>query len=335
MYCMNRINIVWLCQREVTSMQVRYPSPTQPDSVLPTDAGAPPIFSFANGELGALSNGIIRGLEKVTGQPKIKRMYLDYVDDKRPNHLFWQDAVARFELDVRVTREARAAISKTGPLLLIANHPFGVMDGIILCAELSKIRQDYKIITHSVLRQAPAVMHQILPIDFSETDHALATNLATRQAAIAQIKNGGALVLFPSGGISLAPKVLGPARDVEWKTFVARLALLPNTTTVPFYFAGQNSLVYMMARRVSLTLGYSLMFREICRRIGSRVDVTIRTPVTADQLKQIGNRNAVTAYLRRITYGDSLADSLGDSPANDAGTDSNKHAQLPAATMTK
>ena len=262
-----------------------------------------PIFSFANGELGVLSSGVIRTLEKITGQPKIKRLYLDYVDDGRPDHLFWQDAVARLELTTHVHKERGAVIPKSGPLLVIANHPFGVIDGLILCAELSKVRQDYKIITHRVLRQAPAVMHQILPIDFSETETALATNLETRKAAIQQIKNGGALVLFPSGGISLAPKVLGTAVDVEWKTFVARLALVPGTTTVPMYFSGQNSLVYMMARRMSLTLGYALMFREIRRRIGSRVDVTIRKPVTADQLKAMGDRNQVTGYLRRLTYG--------------------------------
>lgn len=270
-----------------------------------------PIFSFANGELGSLSNRIIRGLEKVTGQPKIKRLYLDYVDDDRPSHLFWQDAVTRLGLQVHVQAEVGAAIPKTGPLLIIANHPFGVIDGLILCAEVSKVRQDYKIITHRVLRQAPAVMHQILPIDFSETKDALAVNMETRQAAIRQIESGGALVLFPSGGISLAPHVIGPARDTEWKTFVARLALIPSTTIVPVFFPGQNSLMYMAARRLSVTLGYSLMFREICRRLDSRVDVIIRKATTAEALKPIGNRNAVTAYLRALTYGDSVTDSLG------------------------
>ena len=60
---------------------------------------------------------------------------------------------------------------------MIANHPFGVIDGLVLCAMMSEIRQDYKIITHQVLRQAPAVMDKILPIDFAETETALATNL--------------------------------------------------------------------------------------------------------------------------------------------------------------
>lgn len=262
-----------------------------------------PIFSFADGEMGAISNAVIRGLEYCTGQPKIKKIYLDYVDDNRPDELFWQDAVSRLDLKVNLKFEDGAEIPKTGRLLVVANHPFGVIDGLILCSELSKVRQDYKIITHQVLRQAPAVMHQILPIDFDTTEAALRTNMMTRKDAVKQVEDGGAVVLFPAGAISLAPKVIGKAHDAEWKTFAAKLASIENTTILPVFFEGQNSFSYMLARKMSQTLGYSLMFREICRRIGSRVDVTIRKPVTTDALKDFGSRNDITAYLRALTYG--------------------------------
>ncbi|MGC6484411.1 MAG: lysophospholipid acyltransferase family protein [Candidatus Puniceispirillales bacterium] len=263
-----------------------------------------PIFSFADGEMGPISNALIRGIEKVTGQPRIKKLYVDYVNDDRPNHLFWQDAVDRLSLRVNVNFDSGAYIPETGRLLVIANHPFGVIDGLILCSEISKVRQDYKIITHQVLRQAPAVMDQILPINFEETEEALHTNMQTRKDAVKQIKGGGALILFPSGAISRAPKVIGQAEDSTWKTFAAKLAQIEDTTILPVFFTGQNSLSYMAARKFSQTLGYSLMFREIVRRIGSRVDVTIRKPVTTRDLAQFSSRNEVTAFLRSLTYGD-------------------------------
>lgn len=262
-----------------------------------------PIFSFADGEMGPISNAFIRGLERFTGQPKIKNIYLDYVNDDRPGHLFWQDAVARLKLDVNLSFEDGAHIPETGRLLVVANHPFGVIDGLILCSELSKVRHDFKIITHQVLRQAPAVMHQILPINFEESEAALRTNMQTRKDATKQVEDGGALVLFPAGAISLADKVIGPARDAEWKTFGAKLASIENTTILPVFFDGQNSLSYMFARKISQTLGYSLMFHEICRRIGTTVDVKIRKPITSDELKQFDNRNAIINHLRDITYG--------------------------------
>ncbi|NDA08567.1 MAG: acyltransferase [Alphaproteobacteria bacterium] len=262
-----------------------------------------PIFSFANGEMGPISNALIRGIEKFTGQPRIKKIYVDYVSADRPNHLFWQDAVERLNLTLNVQFDPGAYIPKTGRLLVIANHPFGVIDGLVICSEISKIRTDYKIITHQVLRQAPAVMHQILPIDFDTTEEALRTNMQTRKDAIRQVQEGGALILFPAGGISLAPKVIGPAHDAEWKTFAAKLALIENTTILPVFFSGQNSLSYQAARKVSQTLGYSLMFREIVRRIGTNVDVTIRKPVTSEDLSTFSDRNQITAYLRDLTYG--------------------------------
>ncbi len=262
-----------------------------------------PIFSFASAELGPISNAFIRGLERFTGQPRIKRIYTNYINDGRPRALFWQDAVVRLNLTVNLTVETGVVIPKTGPLLVIANHPFGVIDGLILCAEISKIRSDYKIITHRVLREAPVIKDQILPIDFDETEAALQTNMQTRKDAVAQIENGGALILFPAGAISLAHNVFGNAEDSAWKFFVAKLSCIKGTTTLPVFFSGQNSSVYMLARRISLTLGYSLMFREIRRRIGKTIDVTIRKPITADDLKCFDSRVDITRHLRDITYG--------------------------------
>ena len=262
-----------------------------------------PIFSFADGEMGALGSWIIRNLERFTGQPRIKQLYLDYVDDQRPHHLFWQDAVARLNISVNRCVEAGATIPKNGRLLVIANHPFGVVDGLILCSEISKIRPDYKIITHEVLRQAPAVKHQILPIDFTETPAALTTNMQTRHDALAHLKNDGALILFPAGAISRTRRIIGTAHDAEWKPFAARLAQTADTTILPIFFSGQNSFSYMLSRQISQTLGYSLMFHEICRLIGSEITLTIRQPIASTTLAHFANRHEIIGYLRDITYG--------------------------------
>lgn len=262
-----------------------------------------PIFSFANGEMGPFASGFIRAMEKVTGQPKIKKIYFDYVDDNRPSDMFWTDALERLNITYHLHNEAAAQIPKTGRLLVVANHPFGVIDGLVLCSMVSKIRQDYRIITHQVLRQAPAVMDKILPIDFAETQTALNTNLNTRTEAQKFLKAGGAVIIFPAGGISLAPNFIGPAFDVEWKTFAAKLAQIPDTTILPIFFSGQNSLSYMAGRKISQTLGYSLMFREICRMIGQDIKVTIRKPIHSASLKVFKDRNEITNYLRALTYG--------------------------------
>jgi putative hemolysin len=277
----------------------------RPNVSHPTDLH--PIFSFANGEMGALSNHFIRSIEKITGQPRIRKLYFDYVKDDLPPENFWSDALGRLNISIDLTRSnidgIPASIPATGPVLAIANHPYGVIDGLALCALMADVRQDYKIITHRVLRQAPAVMDKILPVDFDETEAALASNLKTRADANKHMKNGGAVIIFPAGAISLAPNFVGNAIDTDWKTFAAKLAQVPDTTTIPFYFDGRNSLLYQMARRISVTLGYSLMFREICKKMGHSISLHMRQPIHASTLSQFGSRTEVTEYLRRCTYG--------------------------------
>lgn len=268
------------------------------------DTSSHPVFSFANGELGPVANRFIRSVEKVTGQPKIKKLYFDYVEaDLNPAN-FWTDALDRLGISIDLHTEDGATIPKTGPTVIIANHPYGVIDGLVLCALMSNVRQDYKIITHRVLRQAPATMDKILPIDFDETDAALANNLQTRRDAEAFLAGGGAVVIFPSGAISLADNLVGAARDPEWKNFAAKLATKPGTVTVPFLFDGQNSPLFMAARKLSLAFAYSLMFREIVKLMGTSVSLTMRRPVTAEFLQAQGTRKDITQYLRCKTYGD-------------------------------
>ena len=256
--------------------------------------------------MGSVSNAIIRCLEKVTGQPIVEKLYFDYVNDNLNPEYFWSDALdrLRIKLDVRkdIYNGVLASIPSTGRVVAIANHPYGVIDGLALCSIMAEARQDYKIITHRVLRQAPAVMDKILPIDFDETEAALQTNLESRRQALKHLKHGGAIIIFPAGAISLSPNIVGAASDEPWKSFVAKLAMQPDTTTVPFYFEGRNSALFQIARKISLTLGYSLMFREICKRMGTELVVSMRPAIHSSELAEMANRNVVTQFLRRQTY---------------------------------
>ncbi|MGC6517766.1 MAG: lysophospholipid acyltransferase family protein [Candidatus Puniceispirillaceae bacterium] len=268
-----------------------------------TTSSQDPIFSFANAELGPLSNACIRAIERLTGQRLIKRIYLDYVDENRPDEYFWRDALKRLKINLVVKKNTDIQIPKTGRLLIIANHPFGVIDGVALCAMVSEVRSDYRILTHRVLRQAPAVMDNILPIDFDEDEKALRNNLQTRKDAVSHLKNGGAVIIFPAGAISLSPRIVDKAVDAEWKKFVAKMANVPDTTIMPFYFEGKNSLLFQLARRISQTLGYSLMFREIKRRMNTTLPVIMRKPLSSNDLAHLEDRTEMTDYLRCATYG--------------------------------
>ena len=145
----------------------------------------------------------------------------------RPGETFWQAAVRSLALDVRHDADAPAAIPKTGPVVVVANHPYGVLDGIVISWLVSKVRADFLVLTNAVLMRAPEVRNFILPIDFSETEEARKTNLGSRAAARAQLGKGGVLVVFPAGAISTAPDKLGLQARGRRALAAVRLAAHP------------------------------------------------------------------------------------------------------------
>ena len=188
---------------------------------------------------------------------------------------------ARSNSTCATTPHALAAVPKTGPVVFVANHPYGVLDGIVMSWLVSKARPDFLVLTHIVLTRAPEAASSILPIDFSGAEGAEQTNLASRAAARAHLAKGGAIVVFPAGAISTAPDKFGlkPAVDGRWQPFVSQLIQRSQATVVPIWFGGQNSRLFQIASHVSLTLRLSLIFHEVKTRIGTALPVAIGAPI--------------------------------------------------------
>jgi hypothetical protein len=113
------------------------------------------LFSYATASDPPIQRALIRLVEKATGQPKLKRMYVENQRFPREGETFWQAAVRSLELDVRYDPHALSAVPKTGPVVFVANHPYGVLDGIVMGWLVSNARPDFLVLTHIVLTRAP------------------------------------------------------------------------------------------------------------------------------------------------------------------------------------
>ncbi len=263
------------------------------------------LFSYATANDPPLKRSVIRLVERATGQPRLKRMYLHNQRFPRPDENFWQAAVRSLALDVRYDHNALAAISKTGPVVVVANHPYGVLDGIVISWLISKVRTDFVVLTNAVLMRAPELQDFILPIDFSETEQAQRTNLASRAAARAQLDRGGVVMVFPAGAVSTAPDKLGlkPAVDWRWQPFASQLIQRSKAVVVPIWFGGQNSRLFQIASHLSYTLRISLIFHEVKSRIGTSLPVEIGAPIPFAAIAGIKDRQALADDLRHRVYG--------------------------------
>tara|TARA_Y100000817_G_scaffold285260_1_gene252360 strand:- start:12 stop:845 length:834 start_codon:yes stop_codon:yes gene_type:complete len=261
-------------------------------------------FTFATAEVNRIGQLFIMITELLTGKLKLKKLYDQYLSENRPPEYFWDDAITKLKLTIITNFQEGSYIPKKGKLIVIANHAFGVADGVSICSVISKVRQDYKMVTHKVLRQADAVKDKILPIDFNESKEALFTNINTRKEAETVLRNEGVIVLFPSGRIATKKK-LGKnikADDGEWKQWVSKLILKTKSPVLPIYFDGQNSQWYHMANKLGLTFRYSLCMYELKRKIGDDIYMYFGSLIPYENVVKIGDIIEITKYLRSVTY---------------------------------
>ena len=218
----------------------------------------------------------IRAVESMSGQPFLKKLYLDYQSENLPPDSFWDEVIARLDLDVHIHAGSPAHVPETGPLVVVANHPYGVLDGIAICWLVAQRRKDFKILINSVLCRAREMTDHVLPIDFEPTPQALETNLQSRKLARAHLEAGGVVIVFPSGGIATTPTLLSrEAREEPWAPLVGQLVRRTKAAVLPVFFAGQNSLLFQWASHISYAMRIALIFHEVRRRIGTRLDMVI------------------------------------------------------------
>jgi putative hemolysin len=266
-------------------------------------ADAIDTFSYAAAEDPGLKRFVIRLIERMTGQPRLKRIYDDHRANPRPGESFWDSAIRRLDLKIVTNEDALAKLPREGALVVVANHPFGVLDGIVICQLVARVRGDFRVLTNAVLNRAEEIKPFLLPVDFAETKEALDTNLKSRAAAKHHLMGGGCLIVFPAGGVSTTPKPWDiHAVDAEWKNLTARLITQAKAAVVPVYFAGQNSRLFQLASHLSMTLRLSLLFKEVHDRIGTELHVRIGDTIPYAKLATINDREKFMEHLRRATY---------------------------------
>jgi putative hemolysin len=194
-------------------------------------------------------------------------------------------------------------IPAAGPAVLVANHPYGILDGLAMGRILSAARGDFRIVAHVVFRKARELENVILPIDFSESKQAVARNLETRRQALEYLGGGGAIGIFPGGTVSTAAKPFSRARDPFWKTFTAKMIARSSAAVVPVYFDGANSRLFQIASHLNQTLRTALLISEFDSRVGDPLRVTIGKLLPPEQIRsRARDSRALMEYLRRETY---------------------------------
>ncbi|MEF2551302.1 lysophospholipid acyltransferase family protein [Aurantimonas sp. A2-1-M11] len=256
----------------------------------------------------------IRSMEELSGRRRLARLYGIW-----QRHVASGDAPAfAMMLDlmrIRLRMRGRLPDPASLPerLVMVANHPFGIGDGVAMLALAEQIGRPFRILINADLMKIPEMAVFGLPVSFEDTREAMAANMATRVEAIRLLAEGTTIVVFPAGGVATAPRIFGEADDLPWKQFTARLIKSGGAAVLPIHFDGQNGPLFHLVSKWSMTLRVGLLIGEFRRRYGGTIDLTVGRVIPFEELSAICDRRMLTERLRQAVFSLSQPDHAGGS----------------------
>lgn len=283
-------------------------------TLTPADAGETAVkphydrsaLSYAGSFDSKVRRFIIRAIEFCTGKITILRLARRFERQGVPRG---QEVFTRIletmGIELQTPAHEMAHIPKTGPVILVANHPHGLVDGVVLAELIGRVRTDYRILTRSLLtgldEEASSYM---IPVPFPHQADAQEKMVEMRSRAMAHLAEGGLVALFPSGSVAASQSLFGPAIEAPWNAFTAKMIRRSGATVVPMYFEGRNSRAYQIANQLSATLRQGLLIHEIARAVNKPMAPVIGAPLDQAEIDaRINDTSGFMAWLRELTLG--------------------------------
>lgn len=273
---------------------------TSQDGYIPYDKRR---LSYANTFPSPAKRGVIRTMEWMTGKLRllglIRRFEREGVETGQG---FWSHALGVMGIDILTPPHEIARIPANGPVVVVANHPHGLVDGMVLAELIGRVRTDYKILTRSLLTGIPEIEQFMIPVPFPHEDDAIRKSLDMRKTAMAHLASGGVVVLFPSGVVASSDTWWGPAVERDWNPFTAKMILKSGAEVVPIRFSGANSRWYQIADKLSATLRQGLLLHEVVHALNKSQRPNVGQPFDkAEIAKRASAPRELMGWMREET----------------------------------
>ncbi len=261
-------------------------------------------ISYAQSFDSALKSTVIRSIEWMTGKLTILRLYRKFM---RAGHghdeRFWGAVLDTLGIDITTPPEQFARIPKEGPLVVVGNHPHGLIDGIVFAYLLNQVRQDYKVLTRALLTNINEYAGSfMISVPFPHQEDAQERMIEMRAQSMAHLAEGGAIALFPSGVVASSETLFGPAVEQEWSVFTAKMIRKSGATVLPIRFPGANSRAYQIANKLSPTVRQGLLLHEIVHAANKPQGPIIGHPIAAEEAQdRLSDPRGFMAWLREHT----------------------------------
>ncbi len=207
----------------------------------------------------------------------------------------------KLNIHVSIPETELKNIPKTGPFIVMSNHPFGFLDGIIMIKTLNEIYPEFKVLANFFLKDiAPSLSNSF--IDLNPFESKSRDNVQGLKKALNQLKNGHPLGIFPAGEVSTMQKGLGKIEDKEWDSSVIKFLIKANVPIVPMFFEGHNSLIFHLLGKVHPYLRTLSIPSEFFKKENKTIHVRIGKPVYPETLSELSSAEKKGKYLRTCLF---------------------------------
>ena len=237
-------------------------------------------------------------LQRLFGLTLLDRLVERAVAD-RGNRTVFRSLTRTFDLRLLVSEEERRRIPRNGPLIVVANHPTGAMEGLVVAALLESVRNDVRALSHAWFRRYPDVARGMILVDPAAEPRKRDGSASAARKSSRWVRDGGLLTVYPAGEVARFRCHAMGVVDPPWRPGVARIVRSTRATVLPVWIDGRNSLLFQLLAAIHPRLSALLLVRELLRKRGTTVCLRIGEPIPFEKLPRIADDGELTGYLRQ------------------------------------
>lgn len=192
-------------------------------------------------------------------------------------------------------------IPKEGPFIIVSNHPFGAIEGILLYDAIARIRPDFKVMANFILSYIPNLKNVFIPVNPFTNNPEWGNSLGGIKTAMEHVSNGNGLGIFPAGEVSRYNGNKYP-EDIEWSVTIAKLVKKCKVPVIPFYFDGVNSKKFYRLAKIHSMLGTAMLLNELYNKRNRHFTIKIGKPILPSDIEVYDDYKKLAAYLRTRSY---------------------------------
>jgi len=227
---------------------------------------------------------------------KLNRLYDQHIRDSHVDDAFG-NCLKAFGASYYTEDASTHHVPRTGPLMVVSNHPFGGVDGIMLMDLLLSQRSDVKILANHMLHAIPEIQDKVIPVDVFSSKNKMSNGRALKKA-IDWVKGGGALIVFPAGAVAHFQWKKIKIAEAQWNAHVAKMIRMTQAAVLPIHVVGRNSMVYQSIGSFSAVLRSLMLGREMVNKKNKKMRIIVGKSIPWKKLEGFEDNSLLINYLK-------------------------------------